>query len=474
MKYTIILFFIFLYPFYSVSQNFFQIELGTDSTYIEFKKAIETDDHSYILGGAKYLYTDSIGGAYLTKLSETGEIIIEKEISIKDSLLMINDLFKTGDNKFMTLTYIWKDTSVYSVRDIIFTEYDYDLNEINEFRIKFPTDTLFIQTEMDVRKNGNELLCFGKCRSIDNYTAYYYMYKMTSEGDSIDFQQLYGKIYDLEITNDGHIFMTGMGFEDLYMTISKLNYNDLSCDSTFDTADIPDIPNMGILLDEKTYLEFITDSTFIFAGIDLQVQMNITVLDTSFNVLHNTSFGFDYQEFSAKREGLSVLNENEIFIANWDIFTGYGLAKLDSELNILWEKFYTIENEYGFNSILATEDSGCLLLGIKLNNNRMHAVIIKTDNNGNISGTDEEPANVTAHELILYPNPGNEHLNIRTAVQRIGGEFTMYDISGKLVLQQKITQSITEINTQDMPSGVYIYSYIHEDKEIESGKWVKQ
>ncbi len=59
-------------------------------------------------------------------------------------------------------------------------------------------------------------------------------------------------------------------------------------------------------------------------------------------------------------------------------------------------------------------------------------------------------------------------------MQRIGGEFTIYDISGKHVFMQKITQAITPINTNDLPSGAYIYNYFYEGKEIESGKWIKQ
>jgi len=57
-------------------------------------------------------------------------------------------------------------------------------------------------------------------------------------------------------------------------------------------------------------------------------------------------------------------------------------------------------------------------------------------------------------------------------MQRIGGKFIMYDITGKQLLQQKITQAITTVNTGNLPSGTYIYKYIHKAKEIESGKWV--
>lgn len=472
MKNFIILIYFLTFPILIFSQNYFQINIGSDTSSVVLNKSIETADNKYILGGAKYLLSDSIGKAYLIKLSGTGEIINEKEIHKEDSLMHIIDLLKIENNRFLACTYIYKDDTVSIIKNILFTEYDYDFNVLNEFRMKFPTDSLYVNVEMDIRKIDNELLCFGKCRSVENYKAYYYIYKVTTEGDSLNFQLFGEDIYDLEIVEGNKILMTGMGYDEFYMTISKLDYHTFSRDSTFDVSNIPGIPNMGILLLEKTYLEFLTDSTFVFSGIDLQPQMNVTVLDTSFNVLHNTSFGFDYQEFPAKREGLSVLNENEMFIANWDLFLGFGLTKLDSELNIFWEKFFSVENVFGLNCITATSDGGCLLHGIK-SNNQAQTVIIKTDNNGNIASIDDELSNVKAHELILYPNPGNEQLIVRTAVQCLGGEFKLYDINGKLVLSQTIVQSTTEINTQYLPSSTYIYNYIYKGKEIESGKWVK-
>jgi len=98
--------------------------------------------------------------------------------------------------------------------------------------------------------------------------------------------------------------------------------------------------------------------------------------------------------------------------------------------------------------------------------------IVKLDAEGNLPTSIKGPK-IKVRELILYPNPGNAQLNIRIAVQRIGGEFNMYDISGKLVFQQSITESITTINTAYLPSGAYIYNYTHEGEVIESGKWVK-
>jgi hypothetical protein len=50
----------------------------------------------------------------------------------------------------------------------------------------------------------------------------------------------------------------------------------------------------------------------------------------------------------------------------------------------------------------------------------------------------------------------------------------IYDLSGKLIYNQEITDNITPINTTSWPSGTYIWKVIAYGQEAESGKWIKQ
>ncbi|GEM_PF-1411760 len=78
----------------------------------------------------------------------------------------------------------------------------------------------------------------------------------------------------------------------------------------------------------------------------------------------------------------------------------------------------------------------------------------------------------TSSRVNAYPNPGKDELNIRTALQNAHVEI--YDLSGKLIHKQQITDNITPINTTSWPSGTYIWKVIANGKEAESGKWIKQ
>ena len=79
--------------------------------------------------------------------------------------------------------------------------------------------------------------------------------------------------------------------------------------------------------------------------------------------------------------------------------------------------------------------------------------------------------------FAVYPNPGKDVLNIRTAVtmwQPYNAHVEIYDLSGKLIYNQEITDNITTIAATSWPSGTYIWKVIANDKEAESGKWIKQ
>ena len=71
-----------------------------------------------------------------------------------------------------------------------------------------------------------------------------------------------------------------------------------------------------------------------------------------------------------------------------------------------------------------------------------------------------------------YPNPGKDVLNIRTGLK--DARVEVYDMSGRMVYGQEITENVTSINAEGWTSGTYIWKVISNDKEAESGKWIKQ
>ena len=80
-------------------------------------------------------------------------------------------------------------------------------------------------------------------------------------------------------------------------------------------------------------------------------------------------------------------------------------------------------------------------------------------------------------EISVYPNPGNNTLKIRTALQN--ARIEIYDITGKLVCNQEITENVTSIDAERWPSGAYVwkvYTGVSTGSTTlaETGKWVKE
>ena len=63
----------------------------------------------------------------------------------------------------------------------------------------------------------------------------------------------------------------------------------------------------------------------------------------------------------------------------------------------------------------------------------------------------------------VYPNPGENILNIRTALPE--GRIEVYDILGKVVYKQDITEEVTKIPTEGWAKGMYLWRVYSEGKE---------
>lgn len=75
--------------------------------------------------------------------------------------------------------------------------------------------------------------------------------------------------------------------------------------------------------------------------------------------------------------------------------------------------------------------------------------------------------------ISLYPNPAKEMINIKGA--SIGSQILFYDMSGKLVLNEKITANNMALDIEYLSAANYSYQVINPDgQKLSSGIWVKQ
>jgi len=141
-----------------------------------------------------------------------------------------------------------------------------------------------------------------------------------------------------------------------------------------------------------------------------------------------------------------------------------------------WGYYYGGDANYSCRQVIATRDGGCLATGTYYdwrNNPIMEAdiMLLKFDNSGGlITGISNPEAKLCS--VLVYPNPGNEKLCIKSVLKNLN--FELYNANGQTVVSQPVNNGTTTVNTSALPAGMYFYRFMNKDKMVESGKWVKE
>ena len=158
------------------------------------------------------------------------------------------------------------------------------------------------------------------------------------------------------------------------------------------------------------------------------------------------------------------------------------VERLDANLDTITTCYYDIESDKRINShaqcVTAAMDGGVLLVSRSKNlddTNQRWTTITKFSAEAFV-GIEEAHDN-GLKVAIAYPNPGKDVLNIRTGLK--DARVEVYDMSGRMVFGQEITDNITTINTTSWPAGSFVWRVIVGTStgsvtEAESGKWIKE
>ena len=212
--------------------------------------------------------------------------------------------------------------------------------------------------------------------------------------------------------------------------------------------------------------------------------IGIYVLNSDFQVINSRLLtDKDRKTWVGMREGMDIDDDGNIFIAgevDWvpeffpQSYDYIYLAKMDSNLNVLTERYLGGDSFYGIMSMITTTDGGMAIGGYKYDYTvndwgDKDAFLIKTDADLMV-GTNEH-ATIPVHSALVYPNPGTGTMNIRTTEK--GSVLKLYNLSGKQMLQQKISDLITQVDCNNLTNGVYVWKLYKNNREIDHGKWIK-
>ena len=157
------------------------------------------------------------------------------------------------------------------------------------------------------------------------------------------------------------------------------------------------------------------------------------------------------------------------------------IERLDMNMDTVLTMYYDVLDEVDdmyihthIKSIKSTNDGGLMLVGYAddLNSDIRWLVLAKFNSYLNI----EEAHAHNLHLAVAYPNPGGDVMNIRTGLRN--AVLSVYDINGRKIHEQEITDDVTSVDASNWDSGAYVWKLgIRNEelgmKEVESGKWVK-
>ena len=179
--------------------------------------------------------------------------------------------------------------------------------------------------------------------------------------------------------------------------------------------------------------------------------------------------------------GLTIWDIEDIYAYKPDAYYAY-IPVFDTNMKKKCEWFYSKGKEYNqlLSQICHTRDDGVILLGEirykKDNEIFTEPYIVKFPASAFDTENIEEAHAHGLHLAVAYPNPGGDVLNIRCGLRN--AILQVYDINGRKIHEEDITDDVTSVDASGWQSGTYIWKLgIRNEelgmKEVETGKWVK-
>ena len=353
-----------------------------------------------------------------------------------------------------------------------------DLSLIDNHNHSFPDDYKWFSVKTNKGLNNSYLVTGGVFQPVNKLRVY--VLRLSANLDSIQMtiEQDYADqgCYLMEYEPNRYWLLTGIIPRYLIM------------DGDFNVIQESKVPRRT----SSPYgIKWDSDSSFYLTGEwnggsddDIGIIRQLHVTDTT-DLIFNDWGTLDTMDLTAGLGALDFNNNDSIYIGGTTNFSPnylspfpswYFLIQTDSMLNIRWEKFIGGEAHYTVDKIKAARDGGCFLASAKYDYmsgaDHTDLELIKVNHLGQFVHLPENPS-IEIREAIVYPNPGTDQLNIRLAAQHAKANFQLYDNRGGLIMNQTLTKKVTQINTNFLKSGTYVFRIYNENGLYEEGKWVK-
>jgi hypothetical protein len=165
----------------------------------------------------------------------------------------------------------------------------------------------------------------------------------------------------------------------------------------------------------------------------------------------------------------------DIIISSYDFYI--------SAFNAIIHKSYGGVGNDEARQIINTLDNGPALIGSTsdYSNGGSNVMFIKIgndfsyvdNNNWELDSILDIQKEIQEIQVAIYPNPTTETLNFIKPTSE-AGIIHVFDIEGRLILNQKITSTSTELNVSNWNKGIYTLNFIQNGKVRSFKKFIKQ
>lgn len=467
----------------------FEIEMGTDGDEVPIQfKLNDSGDYIGIVNIAPPTDSIYVYNTYLYKISPLGDTISIKYSKTDTSFVYFYITRLTTEPKGFLLSGLGNKHGE-SINDpfVIMRRIDDNLDLVWEKTFKFDYYFGSYRSAAMELINGDIVYACSPHIDLDMF-----LLKLSSEGDSLDFAhysgtesgEVFGLTYSPDSTNiwlhTEWAHYAGMGGS----LISCIVLNDEL--EQIGVKHYPEFffpPFNSILFDNNTLLTGGSQELPNMVTQETEFTIKAYLLDSLFNVMHEiTLTNPDTNSRGAESHCIDFYHLSCIYLGGNHYRQGiYGsepnwfyVTKLNDTLGVEYEKYIGGDDYYYLYNVTATADGGVLLAGTMQEPGMTYlerdGFIVKLDSLGCVTGLPNE-SDIAISDAVIYPNPGTDVLNIRTALKEC--EFHLFDIWGMPISTQAISGHITSINTNYLSKGNYYYSVTKNKKIIISGSWIR-
>lgn len=446
--------------------------LHSHNTFIDYSRATEDlKRNSYSLSTIS-LYDEDMALINETKIN-----------SISDSILIFNYIEEDVVKKEIVAlgVLITPDGGFYAAH-----WFDYNLNIINKFI--YIEDTIAISTYSKFIVNSNHNIMFnGKEFDRNGNLISLYQFQTISYED-----QSKNTYIGLNSNTGPYVFLHSSDIDTTLIIESE--------SKGFDPIKIHQSSKNYAVNIKETHLYINTLFRSCRYNYDRSSILKLNLADYSTELLYQDSTE-NCLDSRPGELGIDLYNDNYIYFINEaescdeyprpgfepNCYVDYSYLRcIDKEGNLRWSKYLGGDANYSECSVVATPDSGCLVLVIRYEHGvnlvthdpdfklETDTYYLKFDKNGQVIeplSTDIAENESLNQRIHLYPNPANDVLKIDVPVFITEPlNLSIFNLKGQLVLSKKINNK--PLSIPQLATGHYAYAISNSTKNIKTGKLI--